>query len=113
MAGFPPGTRGPGTPGFAAGRAGYGAAMTTILYKPLSLLATAAGGLVAGVVFSRAWRLLASDDEVPSATDEKRSWREVLAAAALQGAVFGTVKAALDRASAQGVARATGSWPKS
>ena len=87
--------------------------MTTILYKPLSMLATAAGGLVAGLLFTRTWRLLASDDEVPSATDEGRSWREVLAAAALQGAVFGVVRAALDRASAKGVARATGSWPKS
>ena len=86
--------------------------MTTLLYKPLSLLATAAGGLVAGVLFSRTWKMLASDDEVPTATDEDRSWREVLTAAALQGAVFGVVKAALDRASATGVARATGSWPK-
>jgi hypothetical protein len=87
--------------------------MTTILYKPLSVLATAVGGLVAGAVFTRAWRLLAADDEVPSATDERRSWQEVLGAAALQGAVFGVVRAALDRASAKGVARATGSWPKS
>jgi hypothetical protein len=87
--------------------------MTTILYKPLSVLATAVGGLVAGLVFSRAWRLVAADDEVPSATDEGRSWREVVGAAALQGAVFGVVRAALDRASAKSVARATGSWPKS
>ena len=32
-------------------------------------------------------------------------------AAALQGAIFAIVKAAVDRASAEGVRKLTGSWP--
>ena len=35
----------------------------------------------------------------------------MLASAAVHGAVFGTVKALLDRAGAKGFERATGAWP--
>ena len=43
--------------------------------------------------------------------DLDRSWREIIAAAALHGAVFGAVKAIVDRAGATGFAQATGVWP--
>jgi hypothetical protein len=43
--------------------------------------------------------------------DRNRSWSEILAAAAVEGAVFGAVKAAIDRAGATGFERATGTWP--
>src|SRR5439155_468684 len=45
------------------------------------------------------------------AVDEVRSWTEILIAAALQGAIFAIVKAAVDRGSAKGVRQLTGSWP--
>ncbi len=38
-------------------------------------------------------------------------WGEVLTAAALQGAIFAVVKAAVDRGGAAGVRRLTGEWP--
>ena len=38
-------------------------------------------------------------------------WREILLAAALQGAIFAVVQAALDRATAEGTAKLTGEWP--
>ena len=38
-------------------------------------------------------------------------WREVLLAAALQGAIFGLVKAAVDRGAAEGTRKVTGVWP--
>ena len=41
---------------------------------------------------------MADHREAPSAKDRDRTWREVLAAAAIQGAVFGVVKALIDRA---------------
>ena len=47
----------------------------------------------------------------PTATDAWRSWREVLVAAALQGAVFALVKAAADRGAAEGHRKLTGVWP--
>lgn len=82
-----------------------------LAYKPLGLLLGAAAGLLAGVAFEQAWRALSGTDEVPRAIDEERGWGEILAAAALQGAVFAVVKAAVDRASAHGVRRITGRWP--
>jgi len=59
----------------------------------------------------RVWKVAAHEDDAPKATDARRSWREVLAAATVQGAVFGGVKAAIDRAGATGFAKATGTWP--
>ncbi|MFD0597553.1 DUF4235 domain-containing protein [Catellatospora coxensis] len=49
--------------------------------------------------------------EAPHATDPTKGWTEILLAAALQGAVFGLVKAAVDRGGAHGVKALTGSWP--
>jgi len=82
-----------------------------LLFRPVGLLAGAAAGLVAGAVVKQVWKLAAGDDEAPRALDEQRGWGEILVAAALQGAVFAIVRAALDRGSAQGVRRLTGRWP--
>lgn len=82
-----------------------------LLYRGLSALAGMAGGLVAGAVFKKLWQLVRHEPEPPEATDRQRSWGEVLAAACLQGATFGLIKAAVDRAAARGFAGATGEWP--
>jgi hypothetical protein len=85
--------------------------MARLLYKPFGLLFSVLGGLVAGAVFKRVWSAVANESEAPKATDEDRGWREVVAAAAAQGAVFGGVKAVIDRAGASGFAKLTGAWP--
>jgi hypothetical protein len=59
----------------------------------------------------RIWRLAAREDEAPEPTDARRGWREVLLAAALQGAIFAVVKAAVDRSTAAGTRKMTGVWP--
>jgi Protein of unknown function (DUF4235) len=82
-----------------------------LLYKPFGLLASVLGGVLAGALFKRLWAAVADEDEAPKATARDRSWREVLAAAAIQGAVFGGVKALIDRAGASGYERVTGVWP--
>jgi hypothetical protein len=84
-----------------------------LLYKPFGLVFSVLGGIVAGAVFKRIWRAVAHEEDSPSATDRQKSWREVVLAAAAQGAVFGGVKAAIDRAGATGFARVTGIWPGS
>jgi Protein of unknown function (DUF4235) len=84
--------------------------MSTMLYKPLGLAFSVAGGILAGTLFKKIWKLIA-DDEPPEATDRDRGWTEVLLAAAVQGAVFGLVKAAVDRGGARGYERVTGVWP--
>jgi hypothetical protein len=82
-----------------------------LLYRPVGWVAGVAAGAVAGLLFRQVWRLAAGEDDAPDALDEERGWSEILAAAALQGAIFAIVKAAVDRASAQGVRRVTGTWP--
>jgi hypothetical protein len=57
------------------------------------------------------WRVAADEEEAPQATDRRRGWGEVAAAAAAEGAVFAGVKALIDRAGATGFERVTGAWP--
>jgi Protein of unknown function (DUF4235) len=85
--------------------------MTKLLYKPLAMAISVLGGLAASAIFQRVWRLVSRRDEAPKPTQAGRSWGEVLAAAALRGAIFGLVTAALDRSGAVGFERATGAWP--
>jgi uncharacterized protein DUF4235 len=82
-----------------------------MLYKPLGLAASVAGGLLAGALFKQVWKLVAGEEEAPEATDSERGWGEVVLAAAVQGAVFGGVKALVDRGGATGWQRLTGTWP--
>jgi len=82
-----------------------------LAYRPVGLVAGMAAGAVAGAIFKQVWKLASGDDDTPNATDEDRGWLEVLAAAALQGAIFAVVKAAVDRGGATGVRRMTGDWP--
>jgi predicted metal-dependent enzyme (double-stranded beta helix superfamily) len=82
-----------------------------ILYKPVGILVSVLGGIVAGALFKRIWKLAAHEDETPDATDARRGWGEVLAAATLQGAIFALVKAATDRGAATVTQKLTGFWP--
>lgn len=85
--------------------------MAKLAYKPVGLVAGAAAGLIAGAVFRQVWRGLAGEDEAPSPSNEQARWPAILAAAMLQGAIFGVVSAAVGRAGAIAVRRATGDWP--
>lgn len=82
-----------------------------IAYKPVGLALGVAGGALAAAAFKQAWKTLGHDDDAPDATDEERTWQEILLAAALQGAIFAVVKAAVDRAGATATRRLTGKWP--
>jgi hypothetical protein len=81
-----------------------------MLYRPLGLMASILGGLAAGAVFKTVWKRIANEDEPPEATQADRSWKEVVPAAALQGAVFGAVKAGVDRGGLKGFEKLTGVW---
>jgi hypothetical protein len=85
--------------------------MTKLLYKIVGTLVSVLGGMLAGAIFNKVWKLAAGGDEAPKATDADRGWPEVLAAAAVQGALFAVVRAAVDRAAAAGTEKLTGTWP--
>jgi hypothetical protein len=70
---------------------------TNSLSRPASAALGITGGLLAGVIFKQAWKLITRDDDAPDAGDLERGWAEVLVAATLQGAIAGAVKAALNR----------------
>lgn len=82
-----------------------------VAYRPVGVLLGVAAGALAGIIFKQVWRIAAGDDDAPNATDEDRGWGEILAAAALQGAIFAVVKALVDRGGATGVRKLTGTWP--
>jgi predicted metal-dependent enzyme (double-stranded beta helix superfamily) len=81
------------------------------VYKPVGLVLGIVGGQIAGRTFKSIWRLAAGERDAPNSTDRDRTWKEILAAAALQGAVFGAVKALIDRGGAVQFERLTGVWP--
>ncbi|MGI5379928.1 DUF4235 domain-containing protein [Streptomyces sp. CA-251387] len=82
-----------------------------VAYKPVGLAMGAVSGVLAGTVFKQVWKRLGHEEDAPDATDEHRTWREVLSAAVLQGAIFAGVKAAVDRGGATATRRLTGAWP--
>ena len=82
-----------------------------VAYKPVGLLLGIAAGAIAGLVFKEVWKVASGDDDAPNATDEDRGWAEIIAAAALQGAIFAVVKALVDRGGATSVRKLTGTWP--
>jgi hypothetical protein len=78
-------------------------AVSKAVYKPLSLATSVLGGVLAGVVFKQVWKRIGDNDtSTPDPKDLSRTVQEVLIAAAIHGAVFGVVKAAVDRAGAKG-----------
>jgi hypothetical protein len=82
-----------------------------LLYKPLGIFFSVLGGILAGTIFKQVWKRVSNEEDAPRALESEYGWREVLPAAAAQGAVFGLVKAAVDRGGAQGFQRLTGVWP--
>ena len=65
----------------------------------------------AAQIFKQVWKLIAKEEDAPGARESEYGWKEILPAAALQGAIFAVVKATLDRKGAQGFQKLTGVWP--
>lgn len=82
-----------------------------IVYKPVGMAMGALSGVLAGTLFKQVWKRLGHEEDAPDATDEHRTWREVVSAALLQGAIFAGVKAVVDRGGATATRRLTGTWP--
>jgi Protein of unknown function (DUF4235) len=86
-------------------------AAARLLYKPVGLVLGMAASAASAAAFRQIWKRLAGGEEFPDARDPSRDWAEVLLAAAMQGAIFVSVRAALERAAAAGVSRVAGDWP--
>jgi hypothetical protein len=81
-----------------------------LLFIPFSVI----GGLIAGFagkkLFEQVWGVI-DNEEPPEPEHRNVSFAKVLAAAALEGAVFRATRAAVDHQSRRAFAGLTGSWP--
>lgn len=82
-----------------------------LAYRPVGLVSSLAGGLLAGAIFKQVWKRVREADDAPRALESEYGWREVLIAAAVEGAIYAVVKAAIDRGGAKAFERWTGEWP--
>jgi hypothetical protein len=81
-----------------------------LLYRPFGIVVGLVAGFLASKVFDRIWSKL-DKEEAPKATQDETTWAKVLGAAAIQGVVFQTVRAAINRGGAEGFRYLTGVWP--
>jgi len=86
-----------------------------ILYRPVGLVSSVAGGLVASMLFKQVWKRVSKNGEAdpPGPLQSEYPFKEVLLAAVIQGAIYASVKAIIDRQGARTFQRATGEWPGS
>lgn len=85
--------------------------MGKMLFKIMGLFSGALAGILASAIVKKLWQVTPGDDEAPEATDTRRSWGEILTAAAVQGAIFAVIRAAVERATAAGAEKLTGEQP--
>jgi Protein of unknown function (DUF4235) len=82
-----------------------------LAYRPIGLAGGILAGTVSGIVFKQIWKQIADQEDAPTALQSEYRMREVVLAAAIQGAIFAAAKAAIDRAGARGFTKLTGTWP--
>ena len=81
-----------------------------LLYKPFGITIALLSGFLSKKVFDVIWGRF-DDAEPPKPTTKDASMGKVVAAAAMQGVVFKTTRAAVDRYGARGFYYLTGTWP--
>ena len=72
----------------------------------MGLAGSVIGGLIAGTIFKQVWKRVAPGDkpDPPKPLETEYPFKEILLAAAIQGAIFSVVKTVIDR---QGTDRQT------
>ena len=81
-----------------------------LLFIPFSVIGGLASGFLAKKLFEQAWGVV-DDEEPPKPTHREVGIGKVVAAAALEGAIFKGTRAVIDHKSRQAFANATGTWP--
>ena len=85
--------------------------MGKMLFKIMGFFSGAFAGMLASAIVKKLWQVTPGEDEAPDATDTRRSWGEILTAAAVQGAIFAVIRAAVERTTAIGAEKLAGEQP--
>lgn len=80
------------------------------LFAPIGIGAGLLAGLVAQKAFEKIWAVV-DDEEPPEPDDREARIVKLLAALAVEGAIFRIVKGLTDRGARSGFAAVTGRWP--
>jgi hypothetical protein len=81
-----------------------------VLFVPIGILAGLVAGFAAQKGFERVWAAI-DDEQAPKVEDREASYRKLVMALLLEGAIFRLVKGMVDRGARVGFASLTGSWP--
>ncbi|HET6997824.1 MAG TPA: DUF4235 domain-containing protein [Solirubrobacterales bacterium] len=80
------------------------------LFAPVGIVAGLIAGFAAQKAFERLWSVI--DDEDPPEPDNRDApWLKLLAALALEGAIFRIAKGLTDRGARSGFTAVIGRWP--
>jgi len=84
--------------------------MAKLFFTPVSIVSGLFAGLISKKLFERVWALVDREDP-PQADQRGVPWLKLIAALAIEGAVFRTVKGAVNHAARSWFAGLTGRWP--
>jgi hypothetical protein len=81
-----------------------------LIFTPISIAVGLVAGIVGTKIFERIWGLI-DDEEPPSPEHREFDWRKMIAALAIEGALFRLVKGLTDHGLRKSFAGVTGVWP--
>ena len=84
--------------------------MSKVFFIPVSVLGSLAAGFVGKKIFDQIWGLI-DKDEPPEPKHRETTWLKLIAALAIQGAIFRVVRGIFDHGARTGFAKLTGTWP--
>ena len=80
------------------------------LFMPISIVSGLLAGIAGKKIFERLWAVF-DDEEPPSPKHREVSLAKMVAALAVEGAIFRAVRGATDHAARRSFSRVMGSWP--
>jgi Protein of unknown function (DUF4235) len=81
-----------------------------LIFAPISIVFGLLAGVLGKKVFERVWALI-DDQEPPEPEHRYFSWPKLIAALALEGAIFRLAKGLVDHGARSSFAKLTGFWP--
>jgi hypothetical protein len=84
--------------------------MGKLIFLPFSIGSGLLAGLIGKKTFQLIWGAI-DDEEAPKAEHRYISLPKLIAALAIEGALFAAIRGLVDHGSRQAFARATGAWP--